>query len=197
VKALPTGPARSDPKDLSYRPLGESEAQMTGLVAKDLREKTLAAIPDRLPWPAADEASFRNGRRVTALDAGLMRADRVNRGLTSLAVLSSLLIAGLGFLGGRRAVDRLGMAGTYILIPSVAVLAVGATMAVAGGALLSGALPPEIHGALGAGGNALVGYAADVMRGMSKGFFITGLVGTCLGGLVKSLRRTVDPERIE
>ncbi len=199
VKGIPEKPGVPAKGDLTFRPSSLSEAAMTTAATPVLREGTQTAIPDSVSWPNADKPAITDASQ----GAVILPPDLDSR-ILGFTVFTTFILAGLSYLGGRRAADRLRLAGTYILIPSIFVLGIGAVLmatgGIAGSAALGGILPAGVHlvPAAGSGaGSQLASFFAELGRGMARSFFLTGLIGTCAGGFLKSLRRTFDPERLE
>lgn len=100
-----------------------------------------------------------------------------------------LLLVGLGALYGRDLAERLSKAGRHLLLPSVLVLCFIAMLAVPGGLFLQNLIFPDAKATMsGAGGQLLRDYPAAVMGPVAKSFFLTGLVGASVGGVLASAR---------
>ena len=122
----------------------------------------------------------------------------LNRMTATMAAASALLLAGLGALGGSGALSRLSRAGRYLLLPSVIVLGVGVVLAIPGGLILQNVLPHGLQGMVGGSAGAqLRAYLASVLGPIARSFFITGLVGASLGGVLSQARRMGEPKELE
>jgi hypothetical protein len=122
----------------------------------------------------------------------------LNRMTATSVALSALVIAGLGALGGTGLVSRLSRAGRYLLLPSVLVLCFGALLAIPGGLILQNALPAGARSMImGSGGAQLRAYLASALGPIARGFFITGLIGASVGGVLSSARRFAEPKELE
>lgn len=187
----------SSQADLSRRWTGLSRAAEESAVASSL-ESAVAALPDtvapsELPAPAKDIPIGIVSRGPDGLSQALL-----NRMTASMAAISALLLAGLGALGGRNAIERISRAGKYLAIPSVIVLVLGGLLAIPGGLILQDLVPREVQGALsGPSGAQLRDYLASVLGPIARSFFLTGLVGTSLGGVLASARKFWQPKEIE
>jgi hypothetical protein len=175
----------------------------------------LAAAADGIPDSAKiDETSLPGPRsdRRSALRPGLERMPigllsrgpdglsqaLLNRMTATTVALSALFLAGLGALGGTSLVSRLSRAGKYLLVPSIIVLGVGALLAIPGGLILQNVLPDEARAMVtGQGGAQLRAYLASVLGPIAKSFFITGLVGASVGGVLASARKFGEPKELE
>lgn len=162
-------------------------------------------IPDRpstgsLSLPAPRTSGLgRLGDTIGSLSRGNEALSQaiLNRMTATMAAASALLLAGLGALGGRSALTRLSRAGRYLLLPSLAVLLLGIVLAVPGGLILN-TLPLELRGMLGgAGGAALKAYLASALGPIARDFFLTGLIGASLGGVLAGARRIAEPKELE
>jgi hypothetical protein len=122
----------------------------------------------------------------------------LNRMTATTAALSALLIAGLGALGGTGLVSRLSRAGRYLLLPSIVVLGVGVLLAIPGGLILQNVLPAEARAMVaGQAGAQLRAYLASALGPIARSFFITGLVGASVGGVLASSRKFTEPKELE
>jgi len=122
----------------------------------------------------------------------------LNRMTATSVAVSALLIAGLGALGGTGLVSRLSRAGKYLLIPSVLVLCFGAILAIPGGLILQNILPEGAKAMIeGAGGSQLRAYLASALGPIARSFFIAGLVGASVGGVLASARKFGEPKELE
>jgi hypothetical protein len=204
VAALPVEGGERESGDFSHRSSSESMAQESAQA-----EKALRAALDLIPDEARPEESshvfdaLSPGRRIEGvramLDArgGLSQA-LLNRMTAVTAALSALVLAGLAALGGSGLGRRLSRAGGYVLLPSIIVLAVGTALAIPSGLVLQGLVPAEARSALGgASGAALRAYIAEVLGPIARSFFLTGLVGASVGGLLVSAKRIAEPKEIE
>jgi hypothetical protein len=121
----------------------------------------------------------------------------LNRTTASSLAISALLLAGLGALGGTSLVSRLSRAGRYLLFPSILVLGVGVALAIPGG-LFQNLLPQGIKAMVaGSAGAQLRAYLASALGPIAQGFFISGLVGASLGGVLASARKFAEPKELE
>jgi len=122
----------------------------------------------------------------------------LNRMTATSVAVSALLLAGLGALGGTGLVSRLSRAGRYLFIPSMAILCLGIVLAIPEGLILQNVLPQETRSMVaGAGGAQLRAYLASALGPIARSFFITGLVGSSLGGVLASARRFTEPKELE
>jgi hypothetical protein len=122
----------------------------------------------------------------------------LNRMTATTVAMSALLLAGLGALGGTSLASRLSRAGRFVLLPSVVVLVLGAVLAIPGGLLLQNALPPEIRAMVeGSAGAQLRAYLASALGPIARSFFLTGLVGASLGGVLAQARRFGERKELE
>jgi hypothetical protein len=122
----------------------------------------------------------------------------LNRMTATTAALSALLLAGLGALGGRSLLTRLSRSGRYLLIPSIVVLGLGVLLAIPGGLILQNVLPDDARAmVMGQGGAQLRAYLASVLGPIAKSFFVTGLIGASIGGVLASTRRFAEPKELE
>jgi hypothetical protein len=198
--ALPVRPELPAPEDFSWRPERLSVGQAGAQAAGALRQVVDSGMPDLVSEPARVPV-FRTGRDATGgrglQSVGITQA-LLDRGAALLSVLSAALLGGLAWLGGSTAGRRLVRAGRMLLLPSIVVLGIGFALAIPGGMLLDGLIPPEARAALsGLAGSSLRGYLASVFGTMAMGFRIAGLVGSSLGGLLVSARRIAEPKEIE
>jgi hypothetical protein len=166
--------------------------------------KTLSAAVDQIPDVASSPMGAPNvsvnGAQVGVLSQGpdgLSQAI-LNRMTATMAAVSALLLAGLGALGGTNLVTRLSRAGRYLLGPSIAVLALGVVLGIPGGLVLQNILPNEARAMIeGAAGSQLRDYLATVLGPIARGFFLTGLVGASVGGVLASSRKFSEPKELE
>jgi hypothetical protein len=122
----------------------------------------------------------------------------LNRMTATTAAISALLLAGLGALGGTSALSRLSRGGRYLLLPSILVLAFGVVLAIPGGLILQNVLPNGLRGMLGgAAGAQLRAYLASALGPIARGFFLTGLVGASIGGVLSQAKRLAEPKELE
>lgn len=180
------------PGDFSFRPA--SLPLNRAITAAEGEVKTeVAQAPEGVVWPPKDKAASQG-----LIEGKALSIHSIDMGIASLSAITLLLIGGLSVLGARGASRRLSLAGSYLAIPSVFVLVIGAIGYFAGGSVIAGNLPNELK-AIGAGGTTpeLAAYFAHLAATMAKSFFVSGLSGVCVGGLLKSLRRTLRPEEIE
>jgi hypothetical protein len=160
------------------------------------------AMPDRAVAPPPPDRRRIGGpigvmSRGPTLERGLSQAI-LNRMTATMAAVSALLIAGLGALGGTGLVSRLSRAGRYLLLPSILVLGAGIALAIPGGLILQNVLPREFQDMVaGSAGAQLRDYLAAALGPIARNFFITGLVGTSLGGVLTQTRRFAEPKELE
>ena len=202
LKARSPAVARDYPAALAQAGCPASEAQKPALLALALNSQ-IDALPDTVmadPASLSAPKSAFGGLPVGVLSrypGGLSQA-LLNRATARTIALSALLIAGLGALGGTGLVSRLSRAGKYLLIPSVVVLGVGVVLAIPGGLILQNLLPEEARGMLmGQGGAQLRAYLASALGPIARSFFITGLVGASVGGVLASAKRFGEPKEPE
>jgi hypothetical protein len=194
--ALPAADRDPSPTDFTYRPSSVSVKTESAALAKAL-SSSIDAMPDA---PAAELPSPKSLPRGGILSAGSEALSQalLNRWTALTAAFSAILLGGLGVLGGASAGARLSRAGKYVLIPSVLVLAIGAVIAVPGGLILQNLLPKDALDMLkGEAGVQLRDYLRSALGPIARSFFITGLVGASLGGLLVSTRRIAEPKEIE
>lgn len=188
--ALPSRSGTAPASDLTWRPSSVSVPTEAASAAAALG-RGVGALPDTVDVGAAAGL----GRSTPALR--LARAG-VGGGAVILAALSAILISGLAYIGADSARRRLTKAGRMVLWPSLLVLAGGALLSLPGQIAASGLLPSGMRlFGTGATGSALAGYLAAILGGAAKGFFVTGLIGSSLGGLLISMRRLFEPREIE
>jgi hypothetical protein len=175
------------------------------LIAGALAAST-AEIPDTLKADPSKLSAPRRAMPIGLLSRGTSLAPGgealtqalLNRMTATSLAISALLIAGLGALGGTNLVTRLSRAGKYLFIPSLIVLAVGAVLAIPGGLILQNLLPREASVMLeGAGGAQLRDYLAQALGPIARSFFITGLVGASVGGVLSSSKKFSVPKELE
>jgi hypothetical protein len=196
VAALPAKDEAPSQTDFTYRPTAVSVKAETTVMAKALAT-AVDGIPDA---PALDVSPPASATRfgVIAQGASGISQALLNRWTAVTAAFSALLLVGLGALGGSTWGARLSRAGKYMLIPSVFVLAIGAVLAIPGGLLIQNLMPREVQAMLhGETASQVRAYLAGALAPIWQGFFITGLVGASLGGLLVSSRRIVEPKEIE
>jgi hypothetical protein len=177
-------------------------AERPALVARALAS-SVDAIPDTV---MADRASLPaprgplRGMPVGVLSRGpegLTQA-LLNRMTATTVALSALLLAGLGALGGTGLVSRLSRAGKYLLLPSIVVLGVGVVLAIPSGLILQNVLPEEARAMIAGGAGAQLRlYLASALGPIARSFFITGLVGASVGGVLASAKRFAEPKELE
>jgi hypothetical protein len=137
-----------------------------------------------------------NGSSIALGGRSLSQA-LLNRMTAVTAAMSGLLILGLGALGGQGALLSIARAGRFLLFPSAIVLAAGVLLSIPGGLLLHGLLPQGLGGVLaGAPGARLHELFMATLGPIARDIFITGLVGTSLGGLLVQARR-LEPLRLD
>jgi len=182
--------------------LAERTAAQPGLARPTAVAEALTAAIDAVPdsakaqAPAARELE-RPDARMGVAARGLSQA-LLDRMTAATAAVSAILLAALGALGGRSALSRLSRAGTYLLFPSVMVLGIGVVLAIPGGLILQNIFPRDLQGMLGgAVGAQLRAYLASALGPIARSFFITGLVGASLGGVLSQARRMGEPKELE
>jgi hypothetical protein len=122
----------------------------------------------------------------------------LNRMTATTAAVSALLLAALGALGGSGALSRIARAGKYLLLPSILVLALGTVLAIPSGLILQNLLPHDLQGMVGGSGGAqLRAYLASALGPIARSFFITGLVGASLGGMLTQAKRLDESKEPE
>jgi hypothetical protein len=196
VAALPAADRAPSPTDFTFRPAAASVKTESELLSKALAS-SIAEIPDA---QAIDVSAPRSLPRGGILSSGPDSVSQalLNRWTAITAAFSALLLGGLGVLGGKSAGASLARAGKYVLIPSVLVLAIGAVIAVPGGLILQNLLPKDALEMLkGEAGVQLREYLKSALGPIARSFFITGLVGASIGGLLVSSRRIAEPKEIE
>jgi hypothetical protein len=175
---------------------GLSRGQLSAALAIATDEIPDRAILDErsFPSPRAGLHPLGRGDRmpigvISRGPDGLSQA-LLNRMTATTAAMSALLLAGLGVLGGRSLVSRLSRAGSYLLIPSIVVLGVGAALAIPSGLILQNVLPQEAREMVaGEGGALLRSYLASALGPIARSLLITGLVGASVGGVLASSRK--------
>lgn len=195
VAALPVLAQRPGPKDLSFRPQGLAESLVAARAKEALVQMIASEIPDQVPWPPAD--------KVADSQVGLALANlgpnRLDIATASLGLGSALVLTLLSLIGTSGLARRLSLAGAFVLAPSVLILVVG-TFLSAGSTLVVGGLNPALHIPVATGGiieGRLASWAASSVAGAARSFFVVGLGGTFLGGLLLAFRKFVRPPEIE
>jgi len=190
VAALPARPGSPATGDFSYRPASLSPEAAEKRVAAAASERA-NALPDSISSPV-DARIELNGVRT------FLSATALDRAAATLATASGLLLAALAALGGSGIAGRIAKAGRYLLPPSILVLALGALMSLPGSPALLAALPAEAKALMSApAAAAMRDYVASVLGQVARSFFVTGLVGASLGGVLASARRIAQPKEIE
>lgn len=182
--------AAAEPGDLTARPSGSSEASIATATERALRAGVEKGIPEKAELGAPADTGLARDLRGRHLSAAGMNQD-----IIGLSVVSALILAGLGALGARRTGERFKLAGTYLLIPSVATLVLGCLLGVGGGSLAAG-IQPHLGNLSGIGLEALSAYLSQILGAIAKGFLISGAIGTGLGAACKALRRVIEPEEL-
>jgi hypothetical protein len=183
--------------------LAERTAARPGLVQPAAVAEALTAAVDAMPDTAmaqapAARAFERPGPRLGGIAARGLSQALLDRMTAAMAAVSALLLAALGALGGRSALSRVSRAGTYLLVPSLMVLAIGVALAIPGGLIFQNIFPRGFQGmAGGSAGTLLRAYLASVLGPIARSFFITGLVGASLGGVLSQARRMGEPKELE
>ena len=122
----------------------------------------------------------------------------LNRMTATTTAIAALLLAGLGALGGSGALSRLSRSGKYLMVPSIVVLAVGVFLAIPGGLILQNVLPHELRVMFGGSGGAqLRAYLASALGPIARSFFITGLAGASIGGVLAQAKRITEPKELD
>ncbi|HOX47913.1 MAG TPA: hypothetical protein PLG14_01910 [Spirochaetales bacterium] len=190
AKAIPVRAEKAEAGDFSFRPEGSS-VEATARKVGAAFQAAAAQIPDQ-----AEEKELR-------VDAGLPMGRSLKAAFDSttltLSLLSALLVAGLALMAGGGAGAVLSRAGSYLIPPSVLVLVPGILLSLPGNAIFGriGTLPPEAASFLSSeAGASLAAYLRAVLGQMSRGFFVTGLVGVSVGAALKALRRAFEPSEI-
>lgn len=165
-----------------------------GVLAQAARE-----LPDEAVSEPLGQRQMRRAERslpVGVLSRGeALTQAALDRATWSMLAASALLLTGLAALGGRDLASRLERAGKYLMPPSVIVLALGAILAIPGGLILQNVLPAEARAMLeGQAGAQLRAYLASALGPIARDFFLTGLVGASLGGLLGQARRIIEPK---
>ncbi len=196
VAALPVESLPPSATDLTYRPAAVGQKAASEAMAKTLASSLDRAIPDTALVPMSEDRP--SGAMPAANRAKIMSQAFLNRTSVVTALFSGLFLLGLGALGSSTWGGRLARAGKYVLIPSIFVLGIGAVIAIPGGLILQNLMPREaIEVFRGEAGNQLRAYLSSSLGPIAKSFFITGLVGASVGGLLVSMRRIVEPKEIE
>jgi hypothetical protein len=186
LSTLPPSIAETPKTELLAKPAGLSPAGLQRLGTAALGE-ALKGLPDTVNIPRS-AVKTRVGQRFELGPASLDSSAFLGAGF------SALLLLGLGFLGGGGAGRSLARAGRMILFPSILILGLGTILSLPGAPLLS-LLPAEARTVLGSGVlEAARGWAASVLGVAARSFFVVGLVGTSIGGLLASLRRIFEPK---
>jgi hypothetical protein len=170
----------------------ETPAGLSALIVSyvDAMPDSVAALrPNALPLQIA-HLPIGIASRAGGLSQALL--DRMAGTTTAIA---ALLLALLGALGGTSLTSRLARSGRYILLPSIVVLGIGIALAIPGGLILQNVLPPELRDMIeGHAGAQLRAYLASALGPIARDFFLTGLVGASLGGVLASAKRFAEPE---
>ncbi|MEI6874945.1 MAG: hypothetical protein WCL50_07425 [Spirochaetota bacterium] len=185
LAALPDSPLPLPANDLSFHPVGIAPASLQKS-AMAVFISVIDGIPDSTRLPAPRLSRGLDSRPIFGQAA-----------LDSFAWLGSgfsfLLLIGLGFLGGGGARKSLVRSGRMMILPSAIVLAIGALLSLPGAPLIQ-LLPAEATAMVGSGlVEACRSWAASVLGTAARSFFVVGLVGVSIGGLLASLRRLFEP----
>ncbi len=197
LRAKSAAMARDYSAALSERTAAQPGLAQPAAVAEALRA-AIDAVPDaaKAQAPAARELE-RPDPRMGVATRGLSQV-LLDRMTAAMAAVSALLLAALGALGGRSALSRVSRAGTYLLVPSLIVLAIGVALAIPGGLIFQNIFPRGFQGMVGGSAGALLrAYLASVLGPIARSFFITGLVGASLGGVLSQARRMGEPKELE
>lgn len=196
VTALPVENRTPSTKDFSYRSSSVSEKTAASALSKLLTEAVNNGIPDTTVLEAASAPSVPS-TIISGRERNISQA-LLDRTTIFTTFFSALLLVGLGILGGSGWGARFIRTGSYIIIPSVFVLGIGALVAIPGGLILQNLLPVEVLGYVkGEAGAQLRAYLTSCLGPIAKSFFITGLIGVSLGALLISLNRIVEPKELE
>jgi hypothetical protein len=190
VAALESRPETPAAGDFSYRPASLSPAAAEARAAKALEER-LDALPDTVS---------RRVQTSTVRDSGLVFLSKksLDGAAITMGAVSGILLAGLGALAGVGLAGRIAKAGRYLIPPSVVVMVLGILLWLPGAAFVERLMPPEARALLaGTSAAAFRAYIASVLSIAAKGFFISGLVGTSLGGLLSQAERIAEPKELE
>jgi hypothetical protein len=188
------GAAAGDAKDLSVRAANLPATSLSRPV-KEAFAAAVKSIPDTVDIPDSKAIAVKDG------SGAVLTQGRVGKpALDTLAFagtgFSALFLLGLGFMGGRGTARSLARTGRMMILPSALVLAVGVALALPGAPILN-LLPAEASQAL---GTAVMqdarAWLASWLGVASRWFFVTGLVGTSLGGLLVSARRFLEPSEL-
>lgn len=208
LKAALKSKAPAAVRDYAAALAAETKAGTAAKLSAEARPELLQALLARETARIPDSAKIERPSPRTGpspLPIGLMSRGPeplsqalLNRMTATTVALSALLLAGLGALGGRNLVSRLSRAGKYLLIPSIVVLGVGVLLAIPGGLILRNILQGDARTMMaGQGGAQLRAYLASALGPIAKSFFITGLVGASLGGVLLSTKRFSEPKELE
>ena len=166
--------------------------------------KAVDAMPDAAKAPISVASRPRLGGPIGVLSAGPalngvgITQALLNRMTATTAAMSVLLLAGLGALGGSGLVSRLSRAGRYLFLPSLVFLVGGALLSIPSGLIFQNLLAPSLQGlASGAAGSLIWAYFASAFGPIATSFFITGLVGVSLGGVLTQTKRMIEPKELE
>jgi hypothetical protein len=182
---IPASSLALPPGDYSARPAGQSESQAGREAAKAL-EAALAKLPDSVPVDFPEVVGPGTEKELTTASLG--------RAALGTSLLAAALIAAFATLGGGGIWMILARAGSMVGWPSAIVLALGAILAIPGASILEKALPPEARLALSSlPATELRGWLGGLLGTISRSFFVTGLVGASLAGLLSSLKRIGRP----
>jgi hypothetical protein len=192
VKGLPVEPKAPAQGDFSYRPQGLAPSVVADRAATELRARAAKMLPDSTAWPPEEATRPKGSGPAWKLDLA-----RLDASLAGLALFSLLVVAGLSLLGARGAVDRLSLAGSFILAPSVIVLLTGAFLATGGYMVQRGLIPTHIQGFASSGAaQALAAYFIGSLGGGTRSLFVTGLIGASLSVFLLSFRKWMRPEEV-
>ena len=188
--ALPSpAPLPPGTRDLSVLPSGVAPAEAEKTMAVGLGQ-VLASLPDELPYGEGASMSRVNQALPGGPRAVLDRLAFVGSGVTAF------LLLGLGFLGGGGLAASLARTGRYLILPSTLVLAVGTLLAIPGAQLI-GIVPAEAQAVLGSPfAESLRSWLSSWLGVASRSFFVVGLVGVSVGGVLVSLRRALEPSEL-
>jgi len=190
VAALESRPETAGPTDFSYRPASLSPAAAEAQAAKAL-DSGLDAMPDTVSR-RLQAGTLREGELVFLSQKGIDGA------AITMGALSGILLAGLGAMAGIGLAGRIAKAGKLLIPPSVVVMVLGILLWLPGAAFVERLLPPEARILLlGGSAAAMKAYIASVLGIAAKGFFISGLVGASLGGLLSQAERIAEPKQLE
>ena len=189
LRAIPETKETLKPGDLTARPASIP----LPLLAKSA-EAALVNAADAIP----DKTGDPNATIRVESGVGLAGQAALNRATATATALAALLVAGLATMGGGGLAAILARAGRMIGGPSAFAIILGALFWLPGASFLEKLLPPEARTLLSTEAvAALRAYFASALGTMAKSFFLTGLIGASLGGLLGSAKKILQPKEIE